>query len=121
MEESKGFWYLGQPYTGQEQFRYKCGLSACAYLFHRGLAVYSPIVHWHPVAQAHHLPTNFTPWIEMNEAMMRASCGMIIYMLPGWEQSAGLAHEIEFCRKNKLRMVNLSATHQLDMGEYSSD
>jgi hypothetical protein len=92
--------YLATPYS-----RYPHGLDAAhidaclvaASLISRGLSIYSPIAHTHPIAHHGGLDKmDHAMWLQFDEAMMTASYGLIVAQLPGWEDSRGIDHEIEF-------------------------
>lgn len=92
--------YLATPYS-----RYAAGLDAAfvaaceitASLISRGYSVYSPIAHTHPIALHGKLdPLDHTIWLPFNAAMMEASHGLIVALLPGWDSSLGVQHEIDY-------------------------
>lgn len=97
-----GFYYLATPYS-----RYPAGVDAAyaeacrvaARLFLEGVPVYSPIAHTHAIASAGDLPGHFEQWASFDEAMISASIGMIVAMMDGWRESAGITAEIEICRR----------------------
>lgn len=92
--------YLATPYS-----RYPPGLDAAhidaclvaASLIQRGLSIYSPIAHGHPIAHYGGLDKlDHSMWLKFDEAMMRAAAGMIVAELPSWGDSMGIEHEVEF-------------------------
>jgi hypothetical protein len=92
--------YLASPYS-----RYAAGIDAAfveacritASLISRGYSVYSPIAHTHPVALHGALdPLDHSIWLPFNAAMMHASSGLIVSLLPGWDSSTGVQHEIDY-------------------------
>lgn len=88
--------YLAQPYSHPDpeiqNQRYDIALLWCA--FFRTKHPYSPIVHWHNVAQRHTLPTDADFWLEHNRHMIDLSKALYVLKITGWEESKGLAHEI---------------------------
>ena len=94
------FLYLATPYS-----RYAAGLDAAfiaaceitASLISRGYSVYSPIAHTHPVALHGNIdPLEHSIWLPFNASMMKASHGLIVAELPGWESSVGVWHESNY-------------------------
>lgn len=96
------FWYLASPYSrypaGTEAaYRDVCALAAR--LFKAGVLVYSPIAHTHAIATIGGLDGHFEQWKGFDEALIAASCGMIIATMDGWRESAGIAAEIAICKR----------------------
>lgn len=99
--------YLASPYTHTNptivEKRYKQTIAAMAYLLGQGKFVYSPIVHCHVIATEHNLQTDYLFWKEYNEHFLDLSNEIIVLCLDGWEESKGIAHEIDYCtNKNKI-------------------
>jgi Domain of unknown function (DUF1937) len=92
--------YLGTPYSkypaGLEQaFVDACNL--CGKLLQRGLIVYSPIAHTHPVAMHAGLdPLDHKIWLPFDEVRMNKADAMLVAMMKGWETSKGIQHEIDY-------------------------
>ena len=97
---TKGFYYLGTPYS-----KYPAGLEAAfveaariaGVLIAAGLPIFSPIAHSHPIAMHGGLdPLAHEIWLRLDKHMMRAAEGLIVAEMDGWEESHGLAHEIDY-------------------------
>lgn len=92
--------YLATPYTKFEDGLDAAFIAACqlgARLLKAGLFVYSPIVHLHPMAREGRLdPLDLDLFYPHNTVMMERCDALLIAHLPGWEQSAGIAMEIDF-------------------------
>jgi hypothetical protein len=93
------YWYLGSPYS-----KFPSGLDAAfqeicriaGEFARRGIAVYSPIAHTHPIAVASGLdPLDHNIWLPFDEPMMHGAYGLIVALMPTWEISKGLKHEID--------------------------
>lgn len=90
--------YVGTPYTKyvggiDEAFTDACKLTAR--LLREGLKVYSPIAHTHPIAVHGGIdPLDLDIWLPFDGAMMDKADAMIVAMLPGWDTSTGVRHEI---------------------------
>jgi hypothetical protein len=115
------FIYLASPYTHPEESimlsRFYQAVDFCAWAFKKGLYVYSPIVHWHPVATIRELPKDYMPWEKQGEVMMNSSRALWVLCLPGWEQSRGVLSEIIYIAslKKEIRFV-----HKIDEEEYET-
>lgn len=101
--------YLASPYTHRykktQQKRYEQALEVAAALTRSGLTVYSPIVHFHPMAVRHDLPTDFAFWRGVNLDMLGRSQKLVVLKLDGWQESAGVQAEIEFATRYLPRSV----------------
>lgn len=95
--------FLSTPYT-----KYKGGIDAAHYdAVHLVLklhkqkihGIYSPILHWHDVAYYGGLSTEHHAWKAENEHKMRYASALLVGELDGWEDSAGIAGEIEYFTK----------------------
>ena len=90
--------YVGTPYskyaTGIESaFKDACWIAAR--LLKEGLNVYSPIAHTHPIAMHGGIdPLDHEIWLPFDEAIMAKADAMVVAMLPGWNKSKGVEHEI---------------------------
>jgi hypothetical protein len=95
--------YLGTPYS-----KYPAGLEAAfkdaaklaARLLRLGIRVYSPIAHTHPIAIYGNLdPLDHAIWLPFDEAIMDKASAMVVAKMTGWQESKGIAHEIEAFKK----------------------
>ena len=90
--------YVCSPYTHpdpavrEQRFHAACAMTARLML--EGHVVYSPIVHSHPLV-AHGLPINWSFWQYFDLRHLEFSDEVVVLMLDGWEQSAGVRAEIE--------------------------
>lgn len=95
-----GVWYLATPYTRykgglEAAFRDACGVAA--ELMKAGVPTFSPIAHSHPIACYGEMSlTDHELWMGLDRPHMEAAVGCIVAMLPGWEVSRGVAHEIDY-------------------------
>lgn len=99
-------YYVASPYS-----KYPGGLNAAfvdiakasAELIRRGIAVYSPIAHTHPIAIHGNIdPYDHGIWMPLDHHMMNAADGCIVVMMPGWVESKGVTIEIdEFKKQSK--------------------
>lgn len=91
--------YVGTPYTkfaaGLEEANRQASVGT-AILMRMGFRCLSPIAHSHAVAVLGGVdPLDWTIWKDQNEPLMAAASALVVLKLDGWEESVGLAHEIE--------------------------
>src|SRR5690349_3193682 len=113
---SGGFYYVATPYS-----KYPHGLEAAfheacrvtAKLLRDGERVYCPIAHTHPVATAGDIdPLDHELWLAADRPLMDAATGLIVVKMPGWQDSRGVAAEIEVFRAagKRIRYFDWSVT-----------
>lgn len=98
--------YVGTPYSkypGGLERAFADAARLTARLMQRGLKVYSPIAHTHPLAVYGNIdPYDHAIWLPFDEAIMAKSDAMIVARMLGWAESRGIEHEIEvFSRARK--------------------
>ena len=99
LDIERGFWYIATPYSkvddGVEVAARRAAIVAAAFVA-SGVPAYCPIAESHFIAMASDLdPLDHEMWMEHDAPMMEAAHGLIVAMLPGWEESVGVAMEIE--------------------------
>ena len=103
--------YLASPYSSPDpavmQDRYERALAVAAMLTNKGQVVYSPIVHYHPMACVHDLPRDFSFWAKINFWMISRADSLYVLKLGGWQESVGVAAEIDYARKMRKQVVYL--------------
>lgn len=95
--------YLASPYTaptaeGREE-NFRLAQRATALLIKKGLAVYSPIVHCHDMAERFSFPTDYLFWLKYNNSFIRRAESMFVLKIPGWEKSKGVETEIDLANR----------------------
>jgi hypothetical protein len=103
MEYEAGFYYLATPYSkfpGGKEAAFRLACRAAAQCYAEGILVFSPIAHCHPIAMVADLGTDYRQWQAFAEAMLRASLGMIIVRMEGWDVSDGVEAETNWCVRN---------------------
>ncbi len=79
-----------------------------ARLLARGLKIYSPIAHTYPLATYGVLdPYDMRIWRPLNETMLAACQVLIVAHIDGWEESSGMAHEIERATQWRMPIYDL--------------
>lgn len=97
------FIYLASPYSHDDpdvrQERFQAVCKAAAYLMRHGQIVFSPIAHSHSVEvvglQERH-GGDF--WKRQDIPLLRHAKELVVLMLPGYLESAGLKWEIELAQ-----------------------
>lgn len=107
------YWYIASPYSHPDPLvrlhRYEEAIRFTKFLlFKQKLYCFSPIVHTHPIDES-----DYSVWGGWNRAMIGRSEGIIVLMIPGWNESVGVVAEMEFCKEINLP-VFMSATRWLD-------
>lgn len=90
-------WYLATPYNKFPPNRtaaYNAAVVQVSILVRRGVKVYSPIVHNHPIGKyVGRRPSSF--WLAFDRNFMCVCCGLIVCKLATWEESEGVDYEIK--------------------------
>jgi len=104
-----GFIYLASPYSDLDptvrEERFVRAAKTASYCFQYGIAVYSPIAHWHPIAKIRDIPTDAASHQKQNDIFMTASVGIAVLCLPGWQKSLGVQYEIKWASEAGLPYV----------------
>jgi hypothetical protein len=107
------FVYLSSPYTHDEiaieEFRYERAMDAVVWLLNRKITVYSPIVHFHPIAWTHNLSRDIQFWRNHNLNMLLSAREVIVLAIPGWKESIGVSWEREEATNNNKPLSYLEA------------
>lgn len=94
--------YLASPYSSTSNLtmetRYRQALEATAVFMREGHAVYSPIVHCHPMACIYALPRDISFWEDYSYHMIDLADEVWVLELEGLESSIGVMKEIEYAK-----------------------
>lgn len=107
--------YLATPYSHPDpvvrEQRFQSACRASAKLLASGLAVFSPIVHGHPLVD-HGLPTDWPFWERFDRDHLVRCDEVVVLMLDGWRESVGVAAEIQIAAElgKPVRYLALDAT-----------
>ena len=108
LERIDGYVYLASAYSDpvytMQILRYEIAKRAQSLLHDSGFVTYSPIVHWHPVAETYNLEKDSFTWSYHNLTMLHGADEVWVLMFPGWQDSKGIAMELEWA-KNKEKPV----------------
>lgn len=103
--------YIASPYSrfadGQEA-AFVAAAKITGSLIARGLDVFSPIVHGHPLALYGGVPQfDAALWERVNRPYLEWCDELYVATMPGWQESAGVAHEIKYFADNGLPISNV--------------
>ena len=95
--------YLASPYSHESAaVRSKRFIEACIFaskLMRKGVMVFSPIAHTHPIAKYGELPKGLDFWEKYDREII-SHCGcLIVLKLQGWEESKGVSAEIAIAKE----------------------
>ena len=101
--------YLASPYSHRDpiirQRRFDLAVDYVSIVMLRPQAIYSPIVHCHPVALKHKLPKGWDFWKLHDLAILRHADELQILCIPGWQDSVGVRNEINFAMSAGIRIA----------------
>jgi hypothetical protein len=90
-------YYLASPYTSDdpriEEARYQIAIATCALLLKKGIPVYSPIVHWHVIAEQY-FDIPYSTYLKNDLEHLQNCNGLIVLTTAGWQESNGVQAEI---------------------------
>jgi len=79
--------------------RFNAVTEAARHLIEAQEIVYSPLTMTHPIDVRMKADPGSQFWVSFDEAFMTHCTRLIVLRLPGWDQSSGVRHEIEFFSK----------------------
>jgi hypothetical protein len=98
--------YLAAPYSHADpavrQERFERINAAASYLMRRGLRIFSPISHTHPIALAGGLPLGWDFWEGYDTEILSVCRAIVVLMLPGWDTSKGVHGEAQIAARLEL-------------------
>ena len=105
-----GLVYLASPYSDPDpavrEQRFQAVCRAAAHLMRRGVLVFSPIAHTHPIALCG-LPGGWEFWQKYDRVVLEACKAVAVLMLDGWDASKGIWGEVEIAGRLGLPVVYL--------------
>ena len=112
MIDNKKLIYLAGPYSTpdpkERNKRVKTLAKVAGKLIKdKDVYVFSPITHGHPINLSVKESIGYDYWLAFDKALLDTCDEMWIADLPGWENSKGIAEEINHCNTNgkPIRMV----------------
>jgi hypothetical protein len=77
------------------QLRYEEALRVTSEMTRKGLLVYSPIVHFHLMAEKYNMPADFNFWQKNNFGMLDHADSIAVLTIDGWKESKGVKSEVQ--------------------------
>lgn len=111
MNDNKKLIYLAAPYSDKDPWimenRFQLINKAASVLMSRGVYVFSPISHTHPIAVASNgdLPRGWEFWEEYDKLMIRNCSEMYVLCLDGWEASIGVKAEMKIAKELNINIT----------------
>ena len=65
----------------------------------RGLYIFAPIAHTHPIAESGGLPLGWDFWEPYDTLFIRAASCVWVLKLEGWTESTGVSNEVRLGRE----------------------
>lgn len=94
--------YLATPYSDPDknvqEKRFEQACKVAGELMRRGVNVFSPIAHTHPIAQHCELPTGWEFWEQYDRQHIGLCSEVLVVKMAGWEQSKGVQAEIKIAK-----------------------
>jgi hypothetical protein len=116
-----GLIYLASPYSHPDPqvrtMRFDMACRAAAHLMVRGMLVFSPIAHTHPIAMVGALPLGWDYWQLYDSVMLGCCAELLILTLSGWQESAGVIGELAIAHKDLGLPVRYMAPHSWEITE----
>lgn len=107
--------YIASPYSHEnkliESWRYEQAFAYARKLTAKGEVAFSPITYGHQFA-LRDFPGDASYWYSFNRQMLLASHSIHLLQLPGWEESSGIAMELDFAKNNMMPVVKIPFTGQ---------
>ena len=101
-------WYLASPYSDPSptvrEVRFRQASKAAGDLMADGAKLFCPIAMSHPMAEYGNVPPMGDVWYKFDNVILDRCDGILVLMLPGWDESKGLPAEIERMQ-NQNKMV----------------
>lgn len=95
---AKPVYYMASPYTAypegiEEAFHLACAVAGA--FIQRGMIVFSPIAHSHPLVELGGVENTHEVWMEQDLHILAKCDALLAIKAPGWENSKGMKMEIE--------------------------
>lgn len=101
--------YIASPYSHPikrvRTLRFQCAMAAVAEMFKRGYDPYSPIVHWHTVAEFYGIEKGFKTFKIINEEEILRSEQLGILDITGVSDSNGVHMEARIAREAEIEIT----------------
>lgn len=87
--------YLASPYSkGDRDSNFKIVTEKASELVALGYTVISPITYGHTLLEFKDMPIDWKFWMKFCSQLLYKCDRLVVYMMPGWENSKGVLEEI---------------------------
>ena len=104
-------YYLASPYTSDDiriqNARYEAAVTASALMLKMNKSVYSPIVHWHVIAEQF-IDIPYSRYLENDLEHLLHCDALLVLTISGWEKSFGVTSELAHAASNNKPIFYLS-------------
>lgn len=112
MKTDKELIYIASPYTNPDSIiriqNYLDVTKIAADLVSVGHVAISPITYGHVLAECKEMPTDWEFWMDFCLVLLNKCDKLLVCnTIPGWENSKGVAAEIEFAKQNGIKVEYL--------------
>ena len=101
--------YVASPYSHPDNDVRENNFVIVAYLVaeltKQGLVCISPIVVGHTLLKFRDMPSDWEFWTNFCLSFLEKCSEMIVYKMPGWDKSRGVAEEIEFAKEHNIKIT----------------
>lgn len=109
------FIYLASPYSHPDhevrQGRYHAACRKAAQYATKGIAVFAPIVHSHPLVP--YMPAeqcmDFDLWMKLDLPILKDAAEIHVLCIEGWRESRGVKREVEYADLNGIPIKHVFA------------
>ena len=106
--------YLASPYNSPEskvkEYRYQMAVQVAGILANKGLHVFSPIAHSHPIMTNHaNLQGGWEYWQVLDLAILDICKALYVLTIEGWRQSVGVTAEIARAKELGIPIMYIDA------------
>jgi len=106
--------YLATPYSHPEwevkKQRFKEASRKAGELMEKGMTVFCPIAHSHPIdTYSFTTPKPGNWWLNQDFAVLERCDELYVYMLDGWDESYGVSQEVNFAQANNIPITYIGA------------
>lgn len=108
--------YLATPYNHpnpavrEQRFHEACKIAA--HFMRKGIHLFCPIAHTHPIAVTGDLPKGWDYWQACDRAMLSSCTELWVVKMDRWQESAGIKGEIEIATELGLKIKYVEFTHE---------
>jgi hypothetical protein len=116
--ETKGMTYVASPYShGDREENFRLVSKKTAQMVAEGTIAISPITYGHTLLEFKSMPNDWKFWQEFCLSILSKCDNMVVYMMPGWDKSEGVAAEISYARDMQIPIEYIEFTEE-KKGEY---